>query len=172
MTVELRIRNESQRKRLYRSDVLARLVDRILAGEEVIDAAEISVLFCDDPFMKTLNKQYRNKNKTTDVLSFEQEPVDGLVPQPLGDIVISLETVESNCHGDVAAMRDEVRMLMCHGTLHLLGYDHGNATEKAEMLGKQAEYLKTTTEKAWNFGPKKNTMIKSTRSGGASTRGR
>ena len=172
MAVELRIRNESERKRLYRSDVLTRLVSRILAGEGIAEPAEISVLFCDDPFMKSLNKQYRNKNKTTDVLSFEQEPVEGLVPQPLGDIVISLETVESNCHGEASDMRDEVRMLMCHGALHLLGYDHGNAKEKSKMLAKQAEYLNTSTEDAWNFGPKKTLNSESERSGGIHTRGR
>lgn len=159
MSVALRIRNESTRKRLYRSDALTRLVDRILIGEDKHDDAEISILFCDDAFMTSLNKQYLNKNKTTDVLSFEQDDIPGQNPQMLGDIVISLETVESNCHGDAQAMRDEVRMLVCHGTLHLLGYDHGTRDEKEHMQARQAHYLNTSTSQAWNFGPKGETIV-------------
>lgn len=159
MSVSLRIRNESTRKRLYRSDTLTRLVDRILIGENMHDDAEISILFCDDAFMISLNKQYRNVNKTTDVLSFEQENLPGQTPEMLGDIVISLETVESNCHGDAQAMRDEIRMLVCHGTLHLLGYDHGTKDEKAQMQAKQAHYLNTSTSEAWNFGPKGEAIV-------------
>ncbi|MFP6582977.1 MAG: rRNA maturation RNase YbeY [Candidatus Hydrogenedentota bacterium] len=159
MSVALRIRNESTRKRFYRSDALTRLIDQILIGENKRDDAEISILFCDDVFMTSLNKQYLNKNKTTDVLSFEQDALPGQSPQMLGDIVISLETVESNCHGEPQAMRDEVRMLVCHGTLHLLGYDHGTRDEKARMRAKQAHYLNTSTSKAWNFGPKGDAIV-------------
>lgn len=154
MGVALRIRNESTRKHLYRSDTLTRLIDRILCGESITGDVEISLLFCDDPFIHDLNKQYRNKNTPTDVLSFEQELVEGMLPRALGDIVISLETVESNCSGDRTAMRDEVRMLVCHGTLHLLGYDHGTSSEKVEMMTKQAHYLGVSEQDAWNFGPK------------------
>lgn len=159
MSVALSIRNESTRKWLYRRDTLTRLVDRILMGEKQQGDIEISILFCDDSFMTSLNKQYRNKNKTTDVLSFEQENLPGQTPRMLGDIVISLETVETNCHDEKAAMRDEVRMLVCHGTLHLLGYDHGTQREKSDMLAKQAHYLKRSDEEAWNFGPKGESIL-------------
>ena len=171
MAADLRIRNESSRKRIYRSDVLTRLANRILEGESVQESSEVSILFCDDPFMTQLNKEYRNKNSTTDVLSFEQENVPGQVPHVLGDIIISLETVETNCHGDVQAMRDEVRMLVCHGLLHLLGYDHGTQQKKAEMHQKQAEYLGVSEDVAWYFGPKRKRTAPSSQ-GGRSTRGR
>lgn len=154
MAVALRIRNESTRKQFYRSDTLTRLLDRILAGEGVNEDVEVSLLFCDDPFIQNLNRQYRRKNKPTDVLSFEQESVDGDGPRALGDIVVSLETVETNCHGERAAMREEVRMLVCHGALHLLGYDHGTKREQGEMLARQAAYLGVSQEDAWKFGPK------------------
>lgn len=171
MPTALRIRNESTRKRLYRSDVLTRLADRILSAESVDEATEISILFCDDPFMTELNKEYRNKNSATDVLSFEQENIPGQVPQVLGDIIISLETVESNCQGDAGTMRDEVRMLVCHGLLHLLGYDHGTQKEKTVMHQKQALYLGVSEDVAWDFGPKRlpNTQAKT---GGQKPRGR
>jgi rRNA maturation RNase YbeY len=79
----------------------------------------------------------------------------GQTPQVLGDIIISLETVESNCCGDTDTMREEVRMLVCHGLLHLLGYDHGTEEEKTIMHQKQAEYLGVSEDAAWDFGPKK-----------------
>ena len=154
MSVELRIRNESTRKHLYRSDVLTRMVNGILDGESLTENVEVSVLFCDDPFIQELNRQYRKKNKPTDVLSFEQDGIDGQLPRVLGDIVISLETVETNCKGATDIMRDEVRMLVCHGILHLVGYDHGTADEKRVMVEKQARYLGISKSAAWDFGPK------------------
>jgi probable rRNA maturation factor len=162
MAADLRIRNESTRKRMYRSDVLTRLANRILEAESIHEASEVSILFCDDPFMTELNKEYRDMNRSTDVLSFEQERIPGQTPQVLGDIIISLETVESNCHGESDMMRDEVRMLVCHGLLHLLGYDHGTEKEKMIMHRKQAEYLGVSEDVAWDFGPKrKNTPLDS-----------
>jgi len=155
IATDLRIRNESTRKRMYRSDVLTRLANRILEAESISEPSEVSILFCDDPFMSELNKDYRNKNSATDVLSFEQENMPGQTPQVLGDIIISLETVESNCCGDTDTMREEVRMLVCHGLLHLLGYDHGTEEEKTIMHQKQAEYLGVSEDAAWDFGPKK-----------------
>ncbi|PCJ58240.1 MAG: rRNA maturation RNase YbeY [Candidatus Hydrogenedentota bacterium] len=165
MPTRLRVRNDSSRKHVYRSDVLTRLADRICEGEGISGEVEISVLFCDDPFMKQLNQQYRNKNTTTDVLSFEQEnmTVDGT--RVLGDIVVSLETVDRNCDSKQEQMRGEVRMLLCHGLLHLLGYDHGTVSEKEQMVAKQAKYLDISKQAAWSFGPKKTRAI-GTRYGG------
>ena len=167
MGVALRIRNESTRKYLYRSDALTRLLDRIMHGEGINEDVEISLLFCDDPFIQDLNKTYRMKNKPTDVLSFPQESLDGPGPRALGDIVISLETVQSNCHNERTAMREEVRMLVCHGALHLLGFDHATKREKEQMITKQAHYLGVDHNDAWNFGPKTPMLA-----GGQSAHGR
>lgn len=148
--VHLKIRNESMRRRLYRRDVLLRLAEKICAGEGAKEAVELSVLFCDDPFIAELNRQYRHKACATDVLSFAQtgERFHGV--RVLGDIVISLETVERFCKGDRAAMRRELRLLFCHGLLHLLGMEHGNAASMQRMKEKQAEYLGETPEGVWH----------------------
>lgn len=143
------VRNESTRKRLYRRDVLHRLAERLLRAEEVLEQVELSVLFCDDPYITELNRQYRNKDAATDVLSFEQAGETFHGARVLGDIVISLETVERYCAGDRAAMRDEVRLLFCHGLLHLLGYDHQTEHEKQIMIAKQAQYLGIAEQAAW-----------------------
>lgn len=154
MKVNLAIQQASTRKRLFRRDALERLATRICVGEGV-DApeVEVSVLFCDDAEIKALNKDYRGKNKATDVLSFEQEA--GLIPgvRVLGDIVISLETVEGRGEGSTEAMRDDVRLLFCHGMLHLLGYDHATAAERRCMTEKQAQYLGVHNDAAWRTDP-------------------
>ena len=150
MSIAISMRSESSRKGVYRRDALGRLANRVCAGEGVDDDAELSVLFCDDAAMQELNHQYRGKNKPTDVLSFQQD-FEGPV-RVLGDIVISLETVERVSGGDAEAMRAEVRMLYCHGLLHLLGYDHQNAQDRRMMVAKQAEYLRLPLAAAWPAG--------------------
>lgn len=152
--VRLCISNESAEKRLYRRDVLTRLAEEICRGEQEGAAeVEVSVLFCDDEQIRALNARYRNKDVATDVLSFEQAagPVPGI--RLLGDIVISLETVAGRNGQDRAAMRDDVRLLFCHGMLHLLGYDHGTAAERRVMNVKQAHYLGVPMEAAWRTDP-------------------
>lgn len=159
MTVTLEVRNESRHKRLYRTDALRKLSERVLRGEGIRGDVELSVLFCDDAFIQQLNRDYRNINRPTDVLSFEQESAEDVRPRPLGDIVISLETVNEHCAGDRALMRDEVNLLFCHGLLHLLGYDHQTAEERSRMQQKQSHYLGTTPEDAWRFGPRTDPEI-------------
>lgn len=154
MNVRVAVQHESARRGLYRRDVLQRLALRICAGEGLTDHdIEVSVLFCDDSQIQALNKAYRKKNAPTDVLSFEQDP--GVVPgvRMLGDIVISLETVEARGAGDTEAMRADVRLLFCHGMLHLLGYDHATAAERRCMAAKQAQYLGVNEGAAWRTGP-------------------
>ncbi len=152
--IEVRVTRESQETGLFRRDVLHRLATRICA-EELEGAAdvEVSVLFCDDERIRTLNRDYRNKDAATDVLSFEQPeaPVPG--PRLLGDIVISLETVVGRNGSDRAAMRNDVRLLFCHGMLHLLGYDHATSETRRIMNEKQAHYLGVRMEAAWRTDP-------------------
>ena len=155
MKVRLAIRNESARKRLYRSDELSALAERICTGEMGPGGRmvmEVSLLLCDDGFMGELNERYRGVKGPTDVLSFEQEGPETGMTRLLGDIIVSLETVERRCGGDRRAMRAEVRLLFCHGMLHLLGYDHEKAPEREEMAARQALYLGVEPEAAWLSG--------------------
>lgn len=153
--VDLAVCNESTRKRLYRTDTLRRLAERVCAAEGVTGTIEISVLFCDDARIRELNREYRKLDRPTDVLSFCQTGMEHSEPRILGDIVISLETVERHCRGERAAMRDEVRLLFCHGLLHLLGYTHGTEATRRVMAGKQAEHLDIPLGNAWPDAPKK-----------------
>lgn len=150
MRLRMDIRNESARKRLYRRDALDRIACGVLEGEGLakrFGEIEVSVLFCDDPAIRELNRLYRGKDSATDVLSFEQDGPGAV--RVLGDIVISLETVENRFPGDGAAQRAEVRMLFCHGMLHLVGYDHQSEAEQTRMAEKQAHYLNVPLDQAW-----------------------
>ncbi len=148
--IYLDIKNISPVKRLYNRKKLMELTERICREEGRKYDTELSLLFCDDAFIQELNARYRNKNEPTDVLAFEQEAPLHTDRRLLGDIVISLETVQRFCGGNRDAMRQELMLLFCHGLLHLLGYEHGNTSEKRLMQSKQAYYLDTEFKNVWH----------------------
>ena len=102
---------------------------------------ELSVLFCDNSYIKTLNAQYRNKDEPTDVLSFplgEREPDGRLLA---GDIVISLDALEENTRFFKVSADEELRRLLVHGILHLAGYEHKTNEADEPMLETQEKIL-------------------------------
>lgn len=104
--------------------------------------ADLSIVVCDDDFIQALNKQYRDVDRPTDVLSFPSDEVDpGDGTRYLGDIVISLPRATAQAIEANHPVGDELAMLAIHGVLHLLGHDHQNEIEKAEMWAKQESYL-------------------------------
>jgi len=117
---------------LVRREADAMLVELELAH------AELSVLLTNDAEIHALNLQHREKDKPTDVLSFpldEGGGADGAVSgtRVLGDVVISLDTAARQARGRKRELLPEVRFLLAHGLLHLLGYDHGDPAEKRIM---------------------------------------
>lgn len=93
------------------------------------DDEEVSVLFCTDKYIQELNRNYRNIDAPTDVLSFEngEEYMDeeGNKWYQAGDIAISLETLPKNAEYFNVDQNEELKRLVVHGLLHLNGYDHG-----------------------------------------------
>lgn len=114
----------------------ASVADRMLR-ELSLEAAELSVLLTNDAQIRELNRVHRGKNKPTDVLAFALEEADTDEPElpyrVLGDIVISLDTAQRQARARRHTLGDEVRFLLAHGLLHLLGYDHQTDAEEAEM---------------------------------------
>jgi probable rRNA maturation factor len=118
-------------------DVPARVVRRL--GDAMLSAlelplAELSVLLTDDSEIHRLNREHREKDKPTDVLAFA---MDENVPDPagiLGDVVISLDTAFRQARARKRPLLEEVRFLLAHGVLHLIGYDHAEPAEKREMV--------------------------------------
>jgi probable rRNA maturation factor len=132
-------------------DVLAeRVLGRIAMEKSLNEDVEVGVLWADDAYIRTLNREYRGKDCATDVLSFamqdegEDEPVledDPLAEILLGDIVISLETAQRQAEEYGHGMDREIAFLLVHGMLHLLGYDHGEESERQVMRQEEEKIL-------------------------------
>ena len=110
------------------------------------DGWDLSLLICDDAFIRGLNKQYRDKDEATDVLSFEQgdtyRSVDGTERFLAGDIVISLDALSRNAEEFGISRDEELRRLITHGILHLSGMDHEDNDPSRPMLLLQEEILR------------------------------
>ncbi|WP_375621197.1 MULTISPECIES: rRNA maturation RNase YbeY [unclassified Bartonella] len=105
--------------------------------------SEISLLFTDDEHMAQINAQWRNKNKSTNVLSFPAFPLKaGNRPGPmLGDIIIARETVVFEAEKEGKTFQDHLIHMIVHGILHLLGYDHETDDEAYKMEKLEREIL-------------------------------
>jgi probable rRNA maturation factor len=106
--------------------LLARAARLVPKSEFRISNSEISILFCGDRAMRTLNRRYRRKDRPTDVLAFPGED-DGF----LGDIVISVPYASRQARRRREPASREIDRLLLHGLLHLSGYDH--ETDSGEM---------------------------------------
>jgi len=108
------------------------------------DNWELSILFCDDKTITDLNRQYRNKNEPTDILSFnlgetvKDEEKTVFLP---GDIVISLDSLKENAQYFNTPEDEELRRLLIHGILHLDGMDHETLEKNEPMLKLQEKIL-------------------------------
>ena len=111
---------------------LTRFLNR--AREAVGLDGDVDVLLADDSTLRNLNKTFRHKNKATDVLSF---PAAENPYGHAGDLAISLDTATRQARAFGHTLRDEVRILLLHGLLHLSGMDH--ETDNGEMAESEAE---------------------------------
>ena len=117
-------------------DALTVLASDTLRAEGVEDA-ELSVSFVEDAEIEDLHLRYMGEPGPTDVLSFPQDDPDEDGMRMLGDVVIAPAVAARNNPEDPSA---ELRLLLVHGILHLLGYDHEEDGERAEMWGRQERY--------------------------------
>jgi probable rRNA maturation factor len=107
----------------------------VIANE--ISKKDIDLMLVDNKMIREYNKQYRDKDEPTDVLSF---PIDEDMPYaPLGSIVISLEYANNVATKLSHGLNDEISLLLIHGILHLLGYDH--EVDNGEMRDKEKEWI-------------------------------
>jgi len=111
---------------------LTRFLNRARAAVGLRGA--VDVLLSDDPTLRQLNKNFRNKDKPTDVLSFPAPTK--FANKHAGDLAISLETAARQAATYGHTLRDEVRILLLHGLLHLSGEDH--ETDNGEMAAREA----------------------------------
>jgi len=103
---------------------------------------DISVVIGDDRLLKDLNQTYRNIDGSTDVLSFPSHELDPDTQSIyLGDVIISLPRAQEQASTAGHALVDELQLLVVHGTLHLLGYDHLEYVDKEKMQALQDKIL-------------------------------
>jgi len=120
----------------YRRAVLATLAR---AAPQV--RGDVTLVFVPDRTMQRLNRRFRGRNRTTDVLSFALG--DGArAGEPFGDVVISMDAARRQARGYNSSVESEVRRLVVHGTLHLCGFDHHERREAARMHGMTRRLLR------------------------------
>lgn len=128
------------------------LVERLLqhaADIENIKNAEVSITFVTNEEIHKINREYRDKDAPTDVISFaleelgegEVEIVGDDLPRVLGDIIISIDRTKEQAIEYGHSFERELGFLAVHGLLHLLGYDHMTEEDEKEMFSKQDEIL-------------------------------
>jgi len=130
-------------------DLLQRLLMFSAKQEGISGEAEVSVNFVSNKEIQELNRNYRQQDKPTDVISFAlQERVEGEtpivgedIPLVLGDIVVSVEKAEEQAKDYDHSFERELSFLIIHGFLHLLGYDHSHEDEEKLMFQKQEDIL-------------------------------
>ena len=142
--------NDEVGQEILSEEEIARLVASVMEGEGCIDPGEVSVSFVDAESIHGLNRDYRGVDRPTDVLSFViddpygdedgYDEYDGETPM-FGVIIVCPSVVEGQAGGFGNSAADEMRLLLVHGALHLMGYDHEVAEEAEEMEALERAYL-------------------------------
>lgn len=129
--------------------MLLRAIPTLLSVEDT-DDADVSIMLTDDATIHEMNRHYRGVDRPTDVLSFalrdsvegvDRAPLPSGMSEPLGDIVISVETAQRQAYTHGVALEQEVALLGVHGLLHLLGYEDETEAGAARMRQRERETL-------------------------------
>jgi probable rRNA maturation factor len=127
-----------------------RIAQTVLKAEGVASPYEVSLVFTDSETVRQLNRDYRGVDETTDVLAFymlPQKEVDDSFALPpdgvtrLGEVIISYPQVVEQAREQGHSTEKELVLLIVHGVLHLLGYDHEEPKEEAKMRAREKELL-------------------------------
>ncbi|OFW52786.1 MAG: rRNA maturation RNase YbeY [Actinobacteria bacterium RBG_13_35_12] len=144
--MEILIKNQQKTIKINQRKI-REIVKKVLHSLKVDEKTEVSILFTDDKFIRSLNNKYRGIDKSTDVLSFSLWEGSVITPESesnklLGDIIISVETVQRQADNLSHSMEKELTVLLIHGLLHLTGYVHEEDKDDKIMREKETEMLK------------------------------
>lgn len=129
---------------------LHQLAEMVMREESYPDDAEVTLLFVDESEMSSYNERFLDRHGSTDVLSFPvEELIPGVVPDTdpqgpplmLGDVVIAPSYVRRQAEDMGVTFEDEIALMVTHGILHLLGYDHLEDDEAERMEQRERELL-------------------------------
>lgn len=147
ITMEINYINNSEESswRAYRK-YLQPILEKTLTLTSNTKNVAVNVVLVDDEEIHTYNKEFRNIDRPTDVLSFpDGTEEEGLLM--MGDIIISVDAIRRQANDYNHSLKREFCFLVAHGYLHLLGYDHHTPDEEAEMFGLQKQVLDGIAEK-------------------------
>ncbi|MFC3152143.1 rRNA maturation RNase YbeY [Litoribrevibacter euphylliae] len=137
---ELDIQIATEQANLPDADDFQLWADKALTGRK--EDAELTIRIVDEEESQTLNHQYRDKDKPTNVLSFPFEAPENLPDFPLiGDLVICASVVEQEAQEQGKPLKNHWAHMVIHGILHLLGYDHIDDEEAEEMESLETDIL-------------------------------
>lgn len=132
----------NQRKIKLDWQIFQTFAEKAIETIEETESKSTTIAFVSDRKMRELNKQFRGKNSTTDVLSFPFEADEfEIEADNLGDIVISIEQAQKQADENNLTLELEIKQLILHGILHLCGYDH--ETDNGEMNQRELQLRKT-----------------------------
>jgi len=123
---------------------VAAAANEAMTHQQVSEGAALTILLTDDDYIQELNRQFRDEDRPTDVLSFPAgEPMPGneSLLEYLGDIAIAVLVAERQATEKGHPLVAELQLLAVHGVLHLVGYDHLESDEKEKMWGVQRTIL-------------------------------
>ncbi|WP_107942483.1 rRNA maturation RNase YbeY [Metasolibacillus fluoroglycofenilyticus] len=149
MALEIDFLDETDSVQKAHIDLVERLLQYAAKEEQVDDGSELSITFVTNEAIHEINREYRDKDQPTDVISFaleelgegETEIIGEGLPRVLGDIIISVERTQEQAEEYGHSFERELGFLALHGFLHLLGYDHMNEQDEKEMFDKQNAIL-------------------------------
>ena len=128
------------------------------AASRLEQSCRLTIVITDDDEIHALNRDYRQIDRPTDVLSFAAMEGDAFIGPPdeapyLGDVIISFPTAAQQAPEHGHSVPAELALLVVHGVLHLLGYDHGEVAEQARMWARQASILSALIATGTVAGP-------------------
>ncbi len=159
MSEEIEIFVEEEFQGVVDEGWIRRIARTVLKAEGVAPPCEVSLVFTDSETVKQLNRDYRGVDETTDVLAFymlPQKEADSSFPIPpdgvtrLGEVIISYPQAVEQAKEQGYSPERELALLVIHGILHLLGYDHEESEEEARMRTREKELLEKVSSINYN----------------------
>lgn len=150
MSEEIEIYVEEEFQGLVDESWVGRIAQQVLKAEGVAPPYEMSLVFTDSETVRRLNRDYRGMDEPTDVLAFymlpQKEAADFFALPPdgvtrLGEVIISYPQAVEQAKEQEHSTERELALLIIHGILHLLGYDHEEPEEEAKMRTREKEFL-------------------------------
>ena len=145
MEIDLALINELEDFNEDYEEVYLKIIREACKEIDIQDDLELSVIFVDDKRIHEINREYRQIDRSTDVISFaledsEQYYIEGM-PREIGDIFISIDHAKMQAEEYGHSFYREMCFLFTHGLLHLLGFDHMNEEDEKVMFGRQKTIL-------------------------------